>query len=78
MHRTNGDFPLVSAKTHGKGRVFYGSLAHSSRHGTYPDVNRMYLEALQWALGLTDGDPKPHPMRGSIADLPQGRGAPPQ
>jgi hypothetical protein len=38
----------------------------------------MYFEAIKWALGLTDAEPTPHPMRGGIADLPQGHGAQPQ
>ncbi len=68
----NGDYPLVWAKTYGKGRVFFGSFAHSSETWDIRDVQQMYFEAMQWALGLTDGDPKPHPMRGNAA--PAGRG----
>ncbi len=61
----NGDYPLAWAKMYGKGRVFYGSFAHSSETWDMRDVQQMYFEAMRWALGLTDADPKPHPMRGS-------------
>ena len=60
----NGDYPLAWSKIYGKGRVFYGSFAHSSATWDIRDVQQMYFEALRWALGLVDADPKPHPMRG--------------
>ena len=60
----NGDYPLAWAKMYGKGRVFYGSFAHSSATWDIRDVQQMYFEAMRWALGLTEGEPKPHPMRG--------------
>ena len=59
----NGDYPLAWAKMYGKGRVFYGSFAHSSATWDIRDVQQMYFEAMRWALGLVDADPKPHPMR---------------
>ena len=59
----NGDYPLAWAKTYGKGRVFFGSFAHSSETWDIKDIQQMYLEAMKWALGLTDATPKPHPMR---------------
>ena len=69
-----GDYPLAWAKTYGKGRVFFGSFAHSSETWDIRAVQQMYFEAMRWALGLTDGDPKPHPMRGTAAAAPAGRG----
>ena len=71
--RLKGDYPLAWAKTYGKGRVFYGSFAHSSETWDIRNVQQMYFEAMRWALGLTDADPKPHPMRGSAQ--PSGRGS---
>jgi type 1 glutamine amidotransferase len=59
----NGDYPLAWAKMYGKGRVFYGSFAHSSETWDLRDIQQMYFEAMRWALGLTDADPKPHAMR---------------
>jgi type 1 glutamine amidotransferase len=57
-----GDYPLAWAKTYGKGRVFFSSLGHASSVWDIRDVQQMYFEAIRWALGLTDADPKPHSM----------------
>ena len=69
-----GDYPLAWAKTYGKGRVFFGSFAHSNETWDLRSVQQMYFEAMRWALGLTDADPKPHPMRGAAAPVAAGRG----
>jgi uncharacterized protein len=63
----NGDYPLAWAKTYGKGRVFFGSFAHASETWDIRNVQQMYFEAIRWALGLTDAELTPHPMRGSAA-----------
>jgi len=60
-----GDYPLAWAKAYGKGRVFFGSFAHASETWDIRAVQQMYFEAMRWALGLSDADPQPHPMRGS-------------
>jgi type 1 glutamine amidotransferase len=65
--RLNGDYPLAWAKTYGKGRVLYSSLGHASPTWDIHDVRQMYLEAIRWALRLSDGEPQPHPMRGAPA-----------
>lgn len=62
----NGDYPLAWAKTYGKGRVFFSSFGHTSAIWDIRDVQQMYFEAIRWALGMTDADPKPHPMRGTV------------
>jgi len=72
--RLNGDYPLAWAKTYGKGRVFFGSFAHSNETWDLRNVQQMYFEAMRWALGLTDADPKPHPMRGGATTPAGGRG----
>jgi type 1 glutamine amidotransferase len=63
VHRTDGDFPLVWAKTYGKGRVFYSALGHAASTWDIPDVYHMYFEALKWSLGLSDGDATPRPLK---------------
>jgi hypothetical protein len=65
VHRTDGDFPLVWAKTYGKGRVFYSALGHAASTWDNRDVQVMYLEALKWALGMTEGDATPRAFPGS-------------
>lgn len=58
-----GDYPLVWAKTYGKGRVFYGSFSHAAETWDMRAVQLMYLEAIKWSLGLTDAPVAPHAMR---------------
>jgi type 1 glutamine amidotransferase len=69
----DGDYPLAWAKLYGKGRVFYGSFAHSSATWDIRDVQQMYFQAMLWALGVVDAEPAPHPMRGNT-EPPGGRG----
>jgi len=66
------DVPLAWAKMYGKGRVFYSSFAHDASTWDNPDVQKMYFEAIKWALGMTDGEVKPHPIRVSSA-APEGK-----
>jgi type 1 glutamine amidotransferase len=54
VHRTDGDFPVAWAKTHGKGRVFYSTLGHLPEVWDHPAVQRMYFEAIRWAARLTE------------------------
>ena len=69
----NGDYPLAWAKMYGKGRVFYGSFAHSNETWDIRNIQQMYFEAMRWALGLTDGELKPHAMT-PAPPAQQGRG----
>ena len=68
-----GDYPLAWAKMYGKGRVFFGSFAHSSETWDIRNIQQMYFEAMRWALGLTDAELKPHPMT-PAPPAPAGRG----
>jgi type 1 glutamine amidotransferase len=62
LHRTDGDFPLAWARTYGKGRVFYSTFGHAASTWDNRDVQQMYLEAIRWALGMTDADVTPRPL----------------
>ncbi len=59
--RSDKDFAITWAKTYGKGRVFYSSLGHTKESWTDPNVSKMYLEAIKWVLGLTEGSVASHP-----------------
>ena len=63
VHRSDGDFAVAWAKTHGKGRVFYSILGHSAESWDNPVVNQMYVQALRWAMRLEDADLTPIPRR---------------
>jgi len=62
VHRTDGDFAVTWAKTYGKGRVFYSTLGHVPENWDDARLQKMYSDAIQWALGLTDGDATPRPL----------------
>ncbi len=62
LHQPNGDHPIAWAKMYGKGRVLFGSFAHTAGTWDIRDVQLFYLEAIKWSLGMTDADLKPHPM----------------
>jgi len=53
---TDRDFPVAWARQYGKGRVFYGSFGHALEGWDNPNVQRMYLEAIKWSMGITEGD----------------------
>jgi hypothetical protein len=61
IHRTDRDFPVAWAKMYGKGRVFYSTFGHAAETWDNPQVQKMYLEAIRWALRLTGDDVKPSP-----------------
>jgi type 1 glutamine amidotransferase len=52
VHRTDGDFPVAWAKMYGNGRVFYSILGHDADDWDKPLLQRMYLQAIRWSLGL--------------------------
>lgn len=62
VHRTDGDFAVTWAKTYGKGRVFYSTLGHVPENWDNPLLQKMYAEAIKWALGLVDADATPRPL----------------
>jgi type 1 glutamine amidotransferase len=57
------DYAITWAKMYGNGRVFYSSLGHNREEYENPDVRKMYLEAVKWALKLEDGSTESHPKR---------------
>jgi uncharacterized protein len=61
VHRQDQDFAVTWVKTHGKGRVFYSTLGHVEEVYDNPMIKQMYVEGIKWALGLVEGDTKPHP-----------------
>jgi len=61
VHRTDRDFAVAWAKNYGKGRVFYSSFGHTKESWDDPRMQQMWLEAIKWAMGLTQGDAQPRP-----------------
>lgn len=59
VHRTDKDFAVTWVRNYGKGRVFYSSLGHREEVWDRKDIQTMWLEAVKWAMGLTQGDATP-------------------
>ena len=53
VHRTDKDFALTWVRNYGKGRVFYSALGHEYQVWDRPDIQKMWLEAVKWAMGMT-------------------------
>ena len=53
------DFPVIWAKNYGKGRVLYNGLGHVQAVWERPDFQKMWLEMVQWSMGLVPGDATP-------------------
>lgn len=63
--RADGDFAVVWAKQYGKGRVFNIGWGHPDGTWDDPRFQKMVLEGIKWALGMTSADviPKPFPHK---------------
>lgn len=61
VHRKDHDFAVAWAKMYGKGRVFYSTLGHVEENWDKPELQKMYREAIKWALGLVSADVTPRP-----------------
>ena len=60
VHRADHDFPQVWVKRYGKGRVFSSALGHTDASWDDPNVQRIVLEGIKWAIGSSSYEPKPH------------------
>ncbi|MGD0498280.1 MAG: ThuA domain-containing protein [Bryobacteraceae bacterium] len=60
--RPDKDQAIAWSKMYGKGRVFYSSLGHTKEAWQNPDIRKMYLEAVKWVMGRTEGSVTPHPQ----------------
>ena len=59
VKRTDHDFAVIWAKNFGKGRVLYNGLGHVQAVWERPDFQKMWLETIQWSMGLVPGDATP-------------------
>lgn len=64
VHRKDKDFAVTWVRRYGKGRVFYSSLGHEEQIWDRPDIQKMWLEAVKWAMGMSEGDATPRPKPG--------------
>ena len=59
VHRDSKDFPVIWARKYGKGRVLYNGLGHTLEVWDRPEFQRMWLEMVQWSMGMMEGDATP-------------------
>jgi type 1 glutamine amidotransferase len=57
IHRK--DFPVIWASNYGKGRVLYNGLGHTREVWDRPEIQKMWLEMVQWSMGMISGDASP-------------------
>ena len=65
VHRRDGDFAVIWARDYGKGRVLYNGLGHRREVWERPEIQRMWLEMVRWAMGEIPGDAAPRPAPAS-------------
>ncbi len=56
VQREDRDFAIAWVREFGKGRVFTCVLGHRNEVWDSPDIQKMWLEAFRWAVGITDGE----------------------
>jgi type 1 glutamine amidotransferase len=59
VNRADKDFAVTWVREYGKGRVFYSSFGHLEAVWDRPDIQKMWLEAVKWVVGITKGDATP-------------------
>jgi len=65
VHRKDNDFAVTWAKMYGKGRVYYSTLGHVEENWDNPMMQKMFTEAIRWAMGMVDADITPRPLPAS-------------
>lgn len=65
VQRADGDFALAWVRQFGKGRVFTCVLGHREEVWDNEAIQKMWLEAFRWAVGITDGETASLPLPGA-------------
>jgi uncharacterized protein len=60
--RPDGDFAVVWARQYGKGRVYNVGWGHPDATWDDPRFQKMMLEGIRWALGMTTANVTPKPL----------------
>ncbi len=62
VHRKDKDFAVIWARNYGKGRVLYNGLGHQPEVWERPDIQKMWVDMVQWSMGLVSGDATPRAL----------------
>lgn len=54
LNRNDKDFPVAWSKSYGKGRVFFSTFGHLPESWDNPAVQKMYFEAIKWAMHVQE------------------------
>jgi type 1 glutamine amidotransferase len=71
VHRKDQDFAVTWAKAYGKGHVYYSTLGHVEQNWDDPRMQKMYVEAIKWAMGLVEGDATPRAIASDSESIPR-------
>ena len=63
VQRMDGDFAMSWVSDFGNGRVFSSVLGHRNEVWDNPNIQRMWLEAFRWVVGITDGETESLPLK---------------
>ena len=66
VHRQDGDFAVIWARDYGKGRVLYNGLGHIRDVWDRADIQKMWLEMVQWSMGIIPGDATPRSVQAAV------------
>lgn len=71
VNPADAPYAITWAKTYGKGRVFYSALGHDAATWDNPAIQRMWFNAIEWALGVVPADVAPRPVSATVPPPPQ-------
>ena len=74
VQKADAPYAITWAKMYGKGRVFYSALGHDASTWDNPAIQRMWFNAIEWALGVTNADVTPHPVSTTVPPPPPAYG----
>lgn len=72
VRRQDRDFAVTWARMYGNGRVYYSTLGHVEQNWDDPRLQKMYLEAIKWAMRLLNADVTPRPLPNASSDIRDG------
>ena len=66
VHRQDKDFAVMWARNYGKGRVLYNGLGHTPHVWDRPDIQKMWVDQVQWSMGIIPGDATPRIVQAAV------------
>lgn len=70
VHPADAPYAITWARMYGKGRVFYSALGHDAATWDNPAIQRMWFNAIEWALGEKQADVTPEPVSTTVPPPP--------